>query len=316
VRLEFECADRMGHAFDRVGLAVREVVGRVDVPGVAGARVRCVDDPVQDRIAEVDVRRGHIDRCPQHAGAVGKLARAHSREQVNVFLDRPVAIRRVAPGLRQRPAVLADLVGRQVVHVGIAVSDQVDGPLVELLEVVGRVVEVLGPVEAQPADVALDGVDVLLLLLDRVRVVEPEVAVAAEIAGDAEVQGDRLGMADVQVAVRLGWETRDDRRMAPGAHIRGHNLADEVGAFGRWFGAALRGRCRAHPRRVAGTPRGSAIDDPGPPRASVDAPAGSALRHVFISLQTCLLAKARRAAARRLRQATRSQSRRRRRAAR
>ena len=98
--------------------------------------------------------------------------------------------------------MLADLVGRQVVDVGLAVADQLDGPVVELLEVVGRVVEVLAPVEAEPADVGLDRVDVLLLLLDRVRVVEAEVAAAAELAGDAEVEADRLRVADVQVAVR------------------------------------------------------------------------------------------------------------------
>ena len=78
--------------------------------------------------------------------------------------------------------MLADLVGRQVVDVGLAGPDQVDRPVVELLEVVRREVEVLAPVEAEPAHVGLDGVDVLLLLLDRVGVVEAQVAAAAELA--------------------------------------------------------------------------------------------------------------------------------------
>ena len=78
--------------------------------------------------------------------------------------------------------MLADLVGRQVVDVRLAGLDQVDGPRVELLEVVGREVEVLAPVEAEPADVRLDRVDVLLLFLDRVGVVEAQVAAAAEFA--------------------------------------------------------------------------------------------------------------------------------------
>jgi hypothetical protein len=67
--------------------------------------------------------------------------------------------------------------------------------------------EVLAPVEAEPADVGLDCVDVLLLLLDWIGVVEAQVAAATELGGDAEVQADRLGMADMQVAVRLGRET-------------------------------------------------------------------------------------------------------------
>ena len=87
----------------------------------------------------------------------------------------------VAPGLGERAAVLADLLGRQVVDVGLAGLDQLDGPLVELLEVVGGEVQVLAPVEAEPAHVLLDGVDVLLLLLDGVGVVEAQVAAAAEL---------------------------------------------------------------------------------------------------------------------------------------
>ena len=71
------------------------------------------------------------------------------------------------------------------------------GEVVELLEVVGRVVEVLLPVEAEPVDVTLDRVGVLLLLLRGVRVVEAEVAAAAVLEGEAEVEADRLRVADV-----------------------------------------------------------------------------------------------------------------------
>ncbi len=131
----------------------------------------------------------------------------------------------------------ADLVGAEVVHVGLAGLDEVDRPLVQLLEVVGGEVEVLPPVEAQPADVGLDGVDVLLLLLDRVGVVEAQVAASAELPGDAEVEADRLGVADVEVAVGLRREAGDDLADAALAHVRGDDLADEVAAFGRlWRG--------------------------------------------------------------------------------
>ena len=128
--------------------------------------------------------------------------------------------------------MLPDLVGRQVVDVGLAGPDELDRPVVELLEVVGREVEVLAPIEAQPADVGLDGVDVLLLLLDRVGVVEPEVTAATEFDGDAEVEADRLGMPDVQVAVRFGREPRDDRLDAAVADVGGDDVADEVGPPG------------------------------------------------------------------------------------
>ena len=233
MRLELQGADRVRHALDRVRLPVRHVVRRVDRPGVTGPRVARVDDPVQDGVAQVDVRAGHVDLRAEHPGAVGELARAHAREQVEVLLDAPVAERRVRPGAGQRAARLADLVRRLVVDVRLAGPDELDRPLVQLLEVVAGVEQVLAPVEPQPADVGHDRVDVLLLLLGRVRVVEPEVAGAAELAGDAEVEGDRLRVPDVEVAVRLGREAGDGRRDPPRGDVGADDLADEVAPLGR-----------------------------------------------------------------------------------
>ena len=104
VILELQRAERMRDALDRVRLAVREVVGRIDAPFVAGARVRGVQDAVQHGIAQVHVARGHVDLRPQHARAVGKLARAHAAEQVEILLDRPVATGAVTARLGQRAA--------------------------------------------------------------------------------------------------------------------------------------------------------------------------------------------------------------------
>ena len=98
--------------------------------------------------------RRHVDLGAQHARAVGELACAHAREEVEVLLDRPVAVGAVPAGLGERAAVFADLVGGQVVDVGLARPDQLDGPVVELLEVVRGVEEPVAPVEAEPADVA------------------------------------------------------------------------------------------------------------------------------------------------------------------
>jgi hypothetical protein len=128
--------------------------------------------------------------------------------------------------------VRPDLVGAQAVDVGFAAANQLGGALVQPLEVVGRVVQRVPP-EPEPLDVLLDGVDVFDVLLGRVGVVEAQVAGAAGFPGDSEVQADRLGVADVQVAVRLG---REPRRHAPavlsGAAVLGHDRADEVSGCG------------------------------------------------------------------------------------
>jgi hypothetical protein len=254
VILELERAEGVGDALDRVRLAVREVVQGVDAPLVAGARVGRVQDPVEHRIAEVDVGRGHVDLRPEHPGAVRKLAGAHALEQVEVLLDRAVAPRAVLAGRGEGAAVLADLVGGEVVDVGLAGLDEMDRPLVELVEVVGGVVEMLAPVEAEPADVFLDRVDVLLLFLDRVGVVETEMAPSAELLRDPEVERDRLRVADVEVSVRLRREAGHDFRDPAGAQVGGDDLADEIASFGSRplvaHATALR-----HPEEISPAPR-------------------------------------------------------------
>ena len=56
-----------------------------------------------------------------------------------------------------------------------------------------------------------------LILLDGIGVVKAHVAGAAVVTGKAEVQTDALGMADVQIAVRLRREARVRMRAASGS---------------------------------------------------------------------------------------------------
>jgi len=229
VVLVLERADRVRDALDRVRLAVGPVVHGIDAPRVASPVMRGLADAIHDRITQVDVARGHVDLRAQGLGAVVELAGAHACEQVQVLLDRAVAIRALAPGLGQGATVLRHPLGRQIVDVRLAGLDQLHRPRVELLEVVARVVEVLAPVVAEPAHGVDDRIDVLLTLLGRVGVVESQMAAAAEFARHAEVDRDRLGVADVQIAVGLGRKTRDHLAAeAPADVVLQDHLPDEV----------------------------------------------------------------------------------------
>ena len=230
VVLVLQRADRMRDAFDRVRLAVGEVVHRVDAPGLARPVMRHLADPVHRGIAQVEVRRGHVDLGAQHARAVGELPRPHPREEVEVLLDGPVPPRAHAARLGERAAGGAHLLGALVVDVRAARPDELDGPVVELLEVVRGVIQVRAPVEAEPAHVGHDRVDVLDGFLGRIGVVEAQVAAPARVlGGQAEVEPDGLGVADVQVAIGLRREPRDDAFAEPPAgEIIGDHPLDEV----------------------------------------------------------------------------------------
>src|SRR4029079_17826406 len=88
--------------------------------------------------------------------------------------------------------------------------------------------QIVAPVEAEPAHVGLDGVDVLLFLPGRIGVVEAQVAAPAELFGYAEVEADLLGMADRKVAVRLGRKASHHRRVPLGVEVGLDDVANEI----------------------------------------------------------------------------------------
>src|SRR5690606_41104402 len=97
----------------------------------------------------------------------------------------------------------------QIAHIGLALLNQVDCPAVQLLEIIGGVMHRPAPLEAEPCDVRLDGLNVLVLLLLRVGVVKAQTALAIELAGAAKVKADGPGVADVEIRVRL-WRKAGD----------------------------------------------------------------------------------------------------------
>jgi hypothetical protein len=90
-----------------------------------------VQDAVHDRVAQQQVARGHVDPGPQRAAAVGELAGAHAREQVEVLVDAAVAPGAVASRLGRTAAVLADGLAVQVADIRLALANQLDGTVVE-----------------------------------------------------------------------------------------------------------------------------------------------------------------------------------------
>jgi hypothetical protein len=125
--------------------------------------------------------------------------------------------------------MLADLLGAEAVDVSFAFADQMQGVLVHLFEIIGRIEEPVIPVEAQPADVFLDGLFEFDGFLAGIRVVKPQIAETVVFRGNTKIQTNRLRMADVQIAVGLGRKTRvDAAAILVGFIVFGDTRADEV----------------------------------------------------------------------------------------
>ena len=198
----------MRDAFERVRNRMREIVHGIDAPFVARPVMRNLLDAIQRGIAHVEVSRGHVDLRPKNALAFFEFARAHPREQVQVFCDGTIAIGTVPARFGQGSPVFADLICREVLDVGLAFFDELNGALVEFFKIVGSVVQPVAPVEAQPADVAHDVLFELHGLLVGIGVVEAKIAQAVVFGGDLEVQAQRFRVADMQVPVGFGREAR------------------------------------------------------------------------------------------------------------
>ena len=172
VVLELECTQRVGDVFDGIRERVREVVHRVDAPGIARAVVVRLFDAVEQRVAHLHVGRGHVDFGAQHQRAGFELTGPHAGKKIEVLLHAAVPEGAVFALFGERAAVLAHLLLGQLADVSLAAADQHLGELVELLEVVRGVVEVFPPFETEPAHVGHDGIDVFGVFGGGVGVVE------------------------------------------------------------------------------------------------------------------------------------------------
>src|SRR5262249_27334887 len=59
-------------------------------------------------------------------------------------------------------------------------------------------------------------------------VVEAQMAAATELLCDAEIKGDRLSVADMQIAVGLRWKAGHHRGVAFGSEVRFDDIANEI----------------------------------------------------------------------------------------
>ena len=86
------------------------------------------------------------------------------------------------------------------------------------------------PVEPQPSDVALNGLDIFRILGGRISVVESQMADAARgVIRYAEIQADRFRVTDMEIAVWLGGKTRNDMTtVLASCTIDSHDVADKV----------------------------------------------------------------------------------------
>ena len=202
---KLQCAERVCHAFEEVALPVGKVVHRISLPSGARAMVRMLHYTVDDRVAEVHVGACHVYLGAEHHGTFLNLAAVHFLEQVQCFFDRTVAVGTFHTGLGGSSFLGGNLLGSLFVDVCLALFDEADSEVPQLLEIVGSVIFVT-PFVAQPLDVFLDGFYIFHIFFGGIGVIETQVADTAVCGGNTEIKADGLGVSDVEVTVWFGRE--------------------------------------------------------------------------------------------------------------
>lgn len=188
--------ESVSDALESIHDGAAEVVCGVDLPGSTGAvvllRAAAIDNGVTHGLI------GVIDRnlCADTPASALLGALLHFLEARQVVLDGAVP-----PLARQTVhALLAHLLLLSVIGVCISVLDHLHAVVVQFLEVVGGVGGLVG-LDAHQSEVLDDGVLELLLLLDRIGVVETQDKSALVLlVGEVVVQQRSLCVADVQVS--------------------------------------------------------------------------------------------------------------------
>ena len=168
---KLQCAERVGHAFEEVALSVGEVVHRISFPSGARTMVRMLHYTVDDGVAEVHVGACHVYLGAEHHGTFLNLTAVHLLEQIQCFFDRTVAVGTFHTGLGGSSFLGGNLLGSLFVDVCLALFDEADSEVPQLLEIVGSVIFVT-PFVAQPLDVFLDGFYIFHIFFGGIGVIE------------------------------------------------------------------------------------------------------------------------------------------------
>ena len=88
----------MRDTLNRIGLPVREIVGRIDAPLRAVSIVRRAENAIHHRVAHVKIGARHIDFGAKSARAVWEFAVTHAAEQRQILRNRTGAVGTIFAG--------------------------------------------------------------------------------------------------------------------------------------------------------------------------------------------------------------------------
>ena len=226
---KFDGAQGMGDAFQSILNWMSIVIQRIDAPFVTLTMMMCMNDTVDCRVTQVHVWRCHVDFCAESVASVREFAIFHTLEQIEIFLNRTVAVWALLTRFGQSAAVFAHLVSAQIVNICFAFFDEFDCKLIAFIKVIGTVVDTAGWFSTQPAQILFDGFYIFIVFTNRVGVVKTEIKQTAIFLSSSGIDPDCFCRTDVQVAVWFWWETGVNFLYSAFGEVFVNNIMDKVG---------------------------------------------------------------------------------------
>ena len=174
--LKFQRTDGMCNALHRIAQRMCEVIHRVDAPCITGAVMMSMRNPVQNRIAQVDVRRTHIDLGTQNPCSIREFSRTHTAEQIEILFHADAHGKDYScPARSSVPRSSRICSACQIASTNaFPFLNQQLSAVIHFLEII-RGKAKLVPFKAKPAHILLNGFHILRIFFNRIRIVEAKV---------------------------------------------------------------------------------------------------------------------------------------------
>mmetsp|Transcript_4352 Transcript_4352/g.10191 ORF Transcript_4352/g.10191 Transcript_4352/m.10191 type:complete len:233 (-) Transcript_4352:938-1636(-) len=195
----------MSDTLQRIHNGASQIIGRIGLVGSSTPMMRLQVLSKQNRISQGSIVRVHVNLGTETPSCTFFLARVHHQKLFLGFFWRLVAVFT----LDSIRALLLHLLLGSIVHVGCTIFNHTHGITINGPKVIGSIGHDIG-IDSQQFQIFHNGLLVLFLFLGRIGIIKshnesPLVATSIVI-----IEQDSLGMSNVQITRRFGWETSDN----------------------------------------------------------------------------------------------------------
>ena len=188
-----------------------EGIHRINAPRVTRVVVCCAADAVNGGVAHIDIGRGHINFRAEHRCTICEIASAHVTKPRQVVRCTARAEGTIHTGFTKVATVDAHLFCALFIDIRMTCFNQTFSGRIHEIKVIARLVlvqcAVCFPRKPEPMHGIQNGIDVFGIFFFWIGVVKAQVANAAIVTSQSEIDANAFGMSYVQVAVGLWRKT-------------------------------------------------------------------------------------------------------------